>query len=331
MSTLSHTHTPAGVALLPTFDPEAGEVVLAPEHTQAGYWVGCAGIRHEPEQGRFLLTYRQRRPRGHAEAERGWRCALATSTDGVRFEDVWAVEKSGLGTSSMERFAILPTANGYRLFLSYVDPADNRWRIDAVDAATPDAFDIERRQPVLTAESTGTEGVKDPYLFRQGDDLHVFVSYAEAGEFTDEDRARMHATADIYNVGVTTHPTGLAVSRNGGEFAWLGKVLDVGKTWDRYQARLNSIVTTADGFVGLYDGSASANENYEERCGLAVSSDLRSWRSVTPDGPWITGAGASGSVRYLDAVPVGSELYVYYEATRADAAHELRLARLPIR
>ena len=323
------THTTAGAALLPTFDPEAGEVVLRPERAEAGYWIGCAGIRYEAEKGRFLLTYRQRRPRGHEDAERGWRCAVAASTDGLHFEDVWAVDKRELGTSSMERFAILPTADGYTLFLSYVDPADNRWRIDAIDAATPDAFDIANRRPVLTAASTGTESVKDPYLFRQGSDVYMFVSYAEAGQFSEDERERMHATADIYNVGITTHPTGLAISRNGGEFEWVGKVLDVGQGWDRYQARLNSVVATADGFVGFYDGSASAEENYEERCALAVSSDLRSWTSVNPDGPWITGAGATGSLRYFDAVPVGDELYVYYEATRTDAAHELRLVRLP--
>lgn len=327
---MSHTHAPAGATLLPTFDPEAGEVILTPERAEAGYWVGCAGIRHEPEAGRFLLTYRQRRPRGHADAERGWRCAVAVSADGVRFEDVWSVDKRRLGTSSMERFAVLPTAEGYRLFLSYVDPADNRWRVDSIDAATPDAFDLDRRAPVLTADSTGTEGVKDPYLFRDGDDLHLFVSIAQAGDFDAADRERMHATADIYNVGVTTHPTGLAISRNGGEFEWQGKALDVGKGWDRYQARLNSVVATTDGFVGFYDGSASADENYEERCALAVSSDLRSWTSVNPDGPWLTGAGATGSLRYFDAVPVGDELYVYYEATRTDGAHELRLVRLPM-
>jgi hypothetical protein len=328
---VSHTHAPTLTSLPPKFDPEAGEVVLTPEVAEAGYWIGCAGIRHEQDQGRFLLTYRQRRPRGHEDAERGWRCAVAVSMDGVTFEDVWSVDKRELGTSSMERFAVLPTAEGYTLFISYVDPADNRWRIDAIDAPTPDAFDLAGRRPVLTAASTGTEGVKDPYLFVHGDDVYMFLSYAEAGEFGETERARMHATADVYNVGITTHPTGLAISRNGGGFEWVGKVLDVGHGWDRYQARLNSVVATDDGFVGFYDGSASAEENYEERCALAVSHDLRTWTSVNPDGPWITGAGTTGSLRYFDAVPVGKELYVYYEATRTDGAHELRMTRLPLR
>jgi hypothetical protein len=33
---------------------------------------------------------------------------------------------------------------------------------------------------------------------------------------------------------------------------------------------------------------------------------------------------ASGALRYMDVVPVGDELYFYYEAARPDGAHELR-------
>lgn len=80
---------------LPAFDPTTGIVVLAPEKSEPGYWVGCAGVLHDGD--RFWLTYRQRRPRG-AEAERGWRCAVAVSSDGVTFEDVWSVHKDELGS-----------------------------------------------------------------------------------------------------------------------------------------------------------------------------------------------------------------------------------------
>ena len=99
-------------------------MLLTPEKNEASYWVGCPSVLRE-EDGRIWLTYRQRRPRGTL-AERGWRCAVAVSDDGISFRDVWSVHKDELPTPSMERFCLMPAADGYRLNLSYVDPADGR-------------------------------------------------------------------------------------------------------------------------------------------------------------------------------------------------------------
>src|SRR5262249_12821838 len=151
------------------------------------------------------------RPRG-AAAERGWRCAIAVSQDGIRFDDVWEVRKDELGTDSMERFRLVRSDDRYTLYLSSVDPADRRWRIDAVQAEDPSLFAVATRRPVLTAASTGTEGVKDPVLVRTTDGEHLLASYAAARPDLARDA---HATADIYNVGATTHPTGLATRRAG--------------------------------------------------------------------------------------------------------------------
>lgn len=311
------------------FDPEAGEVVIAPERDGPGTWTGCPGVLYEPGRGRFLLTYRQRRPRRDPATERGWRCAVAVSGDGRRFEDIWAVTKAELGTPSMERFCLLPAPGGeYQLFLSYVDPADNRWRIDALRSRSPDGFVASARVPVLTAGSTGTEGVKDPYAIRIGPVVYLLASFASAGQLSPGDRERAHATADIYNTGLTTHPTGLATSLDGRRFTWHGEVLGVGTGWDRYQARINSVVRAGPWWIGFYDGSASERENYEERTGLAISADLRGWSRLTPDGPWMASRHASGALRYMDAVPVGDELWLYYEHARPDGAHELRLSRI---
>lgn len=320
--TLSSGTTSRRYAPLPVFDPADGIVVLSPEHAGPGYWVGCPGVLHEPDRGRLLLTYRQRRPRGEA-ADRGWRCAIASSSDGVNFADVWSVEKHQLGTSSMERFCLLPTGQGeYDLFVSYVDPADNRWRIDRVSAGDPAEFDVGKTEPVLTAASTGTEGVKDPYVIQAGPVTYLFASYAEAREDLP---AEAHDTADIYNVGATTHPTGLASSLDRRTFTWHGSVLRTGGGWDRFQARLNSIVPTGAGYVGFYDGSASHAENYEERCGVAVSHDLHTWQSRSTAQPWLAGPNGTGSVRYVDASLIDGEWWIYYELARPDGAHDLRL------
>jgi hypothetical protein len=319
-SDVTHSYLP-----LPQFDPLDGQCVLAPEKPEAGYWTGCAGVWHDGR--RFWLTYRQRRPRG-AEAERGWRCAVATSEDGESFTDVWSVHKDELASPSMERFALRPApGGGYTLYLSYVDPADNRWRIDAIDAADPAQFDIARRRPVLTAASTGTEGVKDPYLIQVGPVTYLYASFAAP---VRDLPSSAHASGDIYNVGATTHPTGLATSLDGRVFTWRGEVLGVGEGWNRYQARLNSVVPVPGGYLGFYDGSASHTENYEEHADVAVSADLFSWRRVSDDKAWLTTPHATGSVRYVDALVLDGRWWLYYEITNPDLSHELRLMRLPV-
>lgn len=316
---------------LSAFDPERSTVIMQPESAGSGTWTGCPGVLYEPRQRRFLMTYRQRRPRGNPATERGWRCAVAASEDGIHFKDIWAVQKSELGTSSMERFCLLPgREGGYQLYLSYVDPVDNRWRIDVVEAERPDAFDIRTRKPVLTAASTGTEGVKDPYVVRFGPAVYLFASFASAETLNAGQRAQAHASADIYNTGATTHPTGLAIGLDGRSFEWQGTVLGVGTGWDRYQARLNSMAAMPGGvWIGFYDGSAGADENYEERCGLAISHDLRQWSRLSAGGPWMVSPHGTRSLRYMDAVPVGDELWLYYECARADGAHDLRLRKSP--
>ncbi|HYZ55011.1 MAG TPA: hypothetical protein VE733_16110 [Streptosporangiaceae bacterium] len=310
---------------LRAFDPLAGTVVMEPERNERGYWVGCPSVLRE-NTGEFWLTYRQRRPRG-AKAERGWRCAVAVSDDGLNFSDVWSVHKDELPTPSMERFCLIrASGSGYRLYLSYVDPADGRWRIDSVAAGHPASFDISSREPVLTAGSTGTEGVKDPLVLQVGPVTYMFVSFAAPIDGLDP---KAHSTGDIYNVGATTHPSGLAISTDGENFSWRGEILSVGSGWNRYQARLSSVAAVPGGYVGFYDGSASCDDNYEEHCGIAVSPDLLTWHCLTDGGPWVQSPNATGSLRYFDAFILDGEWWIYYELTRPDYAHELRLIRLP--
>jgi hypothetical protein len=60
---------------------------------------------------------------------------------------------------------------------------------------------------------------------------------------------------------------------------------------------------------------------------LAVSTDLRAWRRLTPSHrPWVRSSHATGSVRYVDVVLVGDMAHYFYEYARADRAHELRHA-----
>ena len=299
------------LAPFPRFDPEAGVTVLEPDATGRGNWVGCPSILEDAFRGTLLLTYRKRRPRGGPPPDRGYECCIAESADGVTFTDLWRVTKEDLATESMERFCLHRDPDGrYLLYLSYVDPADGRWRIDVCEARAPDAFDVRTARPVLSAAGTGTDAVKDPYVLRVGPAYYMYVS-----TFLTPDGPA---------------PTSVAVSLDGLRFHWLGETLGVGEGWDRYQARLSGILPLERGFLGFYDGAASAAEDTEERLGIALSFDLVRWRRLSVEEPWLASPHASGSLRYVDCLRRDEEAWLFYEYARADGSHELRLSRVPM-
>ena len=311
------------------FDPSAGEPVLQPEGTGPGFWVGCPSALVDSD--RILLTYRRRRPRGYPGEDRGWYGAVATSADGRHVHDIWSVTAAQLSAPSMERFCLHRTDDGvYQLYLSYVDPVDNRWRIDVVEAGSPDSFDVGSRRPVFTAVSTGTEGVKDPKVTRLSQGRLVMVISVAQAALTEDLRRIAHATADVYNTGLAQSVTALAESSDdGGTWQWRGVVLGPGRGWDRWASRITTIVDSPDGYWAYYDGESDHRHNYEEKAGLAFSTDLLTWDRLTPDAPAISASTGSGSVRYIDSVAVDRDdgapaRRLYYEMARRDGSHELR-------
>jgi hypothetical protein len=309
------------------FDPEAAEVILEPEQNGSGYWVGAPTVLRDGPS--VLLCYRRRRPRG-VGADRGYRTAIARSDDGRTFRDVAVLEKGALGTTSIERTALLhdPSADGWLWLVSYVDPADGRWRIDGLRAPRLEDLPRAPRTPVLTAADVGGEGVKDPVVVRSPDGTVFLLLSCVEDARPGAAPAELHATHDAYNTGLVRCFTGLASSRDGRNWTWHGRCLEPGTGWDRYQARLGTALPVGPIWVGLYDGSASVDENYEERLGVAVSPDLRSWRSLTPDAPAAVSRSRTGSVRYADILPFGGSLWVYFECSRPDGSHDLRRAVL---
>ncbi|MCY4436809.1 MAG: hypothetical protein OXE05_05680 [Chloroflexi bacterium] len=317
---------------LTLFDPETAHVVLEPLEAGNGHWAGAPCVLYLPDEKVFYLYYRRRRPRGQ-EPDRGFACYVAWSEDGKHFESVWSAEKTAFGNSpSVEKSSLVRDANGrFLLFMSFVDSADNRWRIDMLEADTLDQFDPASRRPVFTAADIHAEGVKDPYVYNVGGLWHMIVSYAPSPPVADESaREAMHATADVYNTGIAKSSTGLAVSADGRNWDWQGDIFAPrDRGWDSYCSRISSLVRVGQQWVAFYDGSADVSENYEEQCGVALSTDLRTFTRLSVGGPVVRSRGGSCSVRYVDVVPVGDELYFYYECARADGAHDLRLSILP--
>ena len=250
---------------------------------------------------------------------------IAVSDDGVSFKDIWHASKEEIHTQSMEKACLFRAADRlWRLYLSFVG-SDGRWRIEMAEAEKPDAFDVTARVPILGPDDCNAEGVKDPHIYSVCGLLHMVVSYAPRPSTADHSAASMHAGGDVYNTGIVKSHSGLAVSGNGIDWEWVGDILSPPETgWDRYCTRINSVVRADPVWVGFYDGSAGVEENYEEKAGLCVSHDFRTWNRVTTDGPFVLSEHGSRSVRYIEVVPTDSHLRYYYEWTRPDGSHELR-------
>ncbi|WP_445492722.1 hypothetical protein [Niallia sp. 03133] len=325
MSILLKEVNPSTLNAAPLFNPEEGTTVISPTGEGSGFWVGAPSILYDEKNETFYLYYRVRQPRGYGEDERGYEVRIASSKDGVNFKDEWKLHKKELQSSSIERSSLYKVNDSlYRLYISYVDSKDNRWRIDVVEAETPTSFDISKRQKVLTAaDKEGVEGVKDPYVIKVGDQYFMYFVFAQGVK--GQSKEKMHGTGDVHNTGLAVAPTALAISEDGIHFRWIDTVLPVGLDgWDQYQSRLTTIIPYNGLFTVIWDGSVGVEQNYEEKAALAITYDLVTFSKVSFNGPILETKNGK-AVRYVDALVHNEEIWYYYEYTREDGAHELRV------
>ena len=302
------------------FAPSDAVVVERPPGSGAGNWAGAPGGFSDGET--VYLSYRLRWPR----PRRGGELRIARG-DGERFETIWRATREDFGSQSIERCAILRDGRRWRLYVSYVDGIDDRWRIDVIEAATPDSFDPTNRRLALGPDAANAIAVKDPWIRRVGDRWWMFVSY---GERWDIDERKLHASGDALSTGAVKSETGLATSADGLRWKWEGRVFAPSvKGWDKATARLTTAFRSGDEWVGFYDGASDISENYEERCGMARSADLRTWERIG-SGPSVGAAGGPGTVRYVESVVFGERLLFFFERTRADWAHDLCVSSAPV-
>ncbi|CEK15733.1 hypothetical protein CWRG_01253 [Chthonomonas calidirosea] len=322
---------------VPLFDPKEGIVVRSPQQRGKGWWVGAPSSVFDPTTDTFYLVYRVRRP---PELGRGVECRIAASSNGVTFEDIGTISKDSLDALSVERGSLIQAPDGrWLLYLSYASAVDGRWYVGRAEADAPEKFEADCVSVLFSPDDLACEGVKDPCAFLIGRMIYLLLSYAVTlPNLTEEQKAVRHATGDIYNTGLTESRSAAAISGDGRVFQWLGDVspqhapllpLNSEKTqrWDGYCRRLGALLPLEDGgFLAFYDGSASVEGNYEEQTGLAITFDLQHYHSLSPHGPILRSPYGSGSLRYVDVLPVGNELFYYYEMACADGSHELRVS-----
>jgi hypothetical protein len=282
------------------FAVDEAQVVVSAPAPGPGNWAGAASATVVDEQ--VYLAYRVRRPLAEG---RGVSTVVARSSDGVAFEPVAEVFRDDFGAESFERPVVLRRPDGgWRLYVSCATPGSKHWWIEAVDADRPEDFALGARTVVLAGDEH--TAVKDPVVVVDDDGWRMWVCCHPLDEPGHEDRmTTRYATSDD-GLMWQLHDEVLAPTPG---------------TWDQRGARVTAVLGR-DPLVVLYDGRASAADNWHETTGLATTSNGR-LRPVG-DGPVARSPYSDGALRYVTAValPDGRTRF-YYEAARPDGAHDL--------
>jgi hypothetical protein len=292
--------------------------------------------------------------------DRGFSCVLSESGDGFQFVEKARWTKQSLKALSMEKCGLLLLEDQrIGLYVSYAsdreDGTKGMWCIDrlvsdrieglAPGASEPEQVLIPSLCPPLP-EGWVVAGVKDPFFLTDAQGrfffdqrYHMIISFAKARKEAPvcEPLAApgdIHAEGDCYHSGQILSGTAYLTSEDGLHFEWQGEILTpLSHTWCAYAARITTLRPLQGRWIGFFDGARSVEENYHERAGLIMGPGLSSLQVLSSDGPSVCPAfsntepgGGWGGVRYITALShLGRDL-LYYEFTRDDGSHDLRVA-----
>jgi hypothetical protein len=283
--------------------PERSVVAIAPPGDGPGYWAGAPSA--VAWDGDVYLAYRLRRPIGMG---RGYAVQVAKSSDGEHFEPLLTISKEEADAESLERPWLTRTADGvWRLYLSCGTFGTKHWRVELIEAASPAEFDVRQRRVTLPGDTK--TGVKDPVIVYKDGLWHLWASCHPLENPAETDRMVSDYATSVDGWAWTWHGTALA-GRPG--------------EWDSRGTRISDVQFAGDKIVAYYDGRATAEENYEERTGVAVGSEPTTLAAIGT-APLVQSPYSTGGLRYLTvvAMPEGRRR-IYYEMARSDGAHELR-------
>lgn len=313
---------------VPQLDLSGARTVLAPSRDADGHWVGggsvCAVSSSGPSTIFYLITRRRapRTDRAGDLGERGFLVEIRQSTDGVNFGDppLFTLRKEHApptGSVSMERFCLFQDGDGLlHLLTSWLE--HDRWVLGQMLAEHPSRLELSSWRLIeeLHPSRLGVHSVKDPVLTRIDGIYHMFVS-----TFLCQDGRA---------------PTSLATSADGQCWRWHGICLPTGASgrWDHQQARIDTVIPTADGLVAVYSGSPTRAGRFgdtRERSGyLASPHDPLDWVRITPDAPVHRAPDGDRSLRYLHLLPLGDVAYCYFESASPGGGHQWNVTVLPI-
>jgi hypothetical protein len=288
-------------------------VVLEPDENTPEWWAGAPSVVRT-EDGTFYLAARMREgnsPKGR----RGYEVRILKSCDGRAFETIHRIKREDAGVPGFERPALVqdPVTGQFKLY--GCAGLDAGWAIlKWDDADTPAQFDPRSARPVVRVErthalSTGMEGFKDPVVFWDGGRWHMFVI-----GFDRIERIHHFVSAD----GLAWEAKPAPVMENDG--------------WHNFYLRPASVVPMRFGYLFVYEGSHFSWHDpiYNIATGVAYTPDLETFIDLTPHAPLLTSTtpGDYHTWRYSHWLPVGNQVFVYFEAARPNNTNEIRLSIL---
>ena len=293
------------MAAVPLPSVEQGRVVVPAPDRGPGNWAGAPHALLD--DGLYWLSYRVRRATGPERAEtRGVETVVARSEDGERFATIARIDRDAFGTDSFERPCLVRRPQGgWRLYVCCATPESKHWWIEAIDADDPSGLPAGERTVVFPGSAA--LAVKDPIVEVSGGGAwRAWICCHPLTEPGEEDRMT----------------TAYATGADGLSWDWHGEVLrPTPGTWDRRGTRMTTVVST-EPLVVLYDGRATAEDNWFEKTGIARYRN--GVLAADPDGPAAASPYSDGALRYAAAaqLPDGRTRF-YFEAASPDGAHDL--------
>ena len=281
-------------------DPVSALIVKPAAGSGGQSWVGSPSAVRVGDE--IVMAYRLR-----DEVRRGHAVEVARSLDGVHFQTVASISKEQMACESLERPALVLTDSGtWRLYLSCATAGTKHWRVELIEANAPEEFDPRSRRVVLPGDSQ--VAVKDPVIVEHAGLWHLWASVhpLDDPDATDRMRTDYATSAD----GLTWQWQGTALAPRPGE-------------WDARGVRIAAVRFREDGVTAFYDGRATAEQNCEERTGIAEGTEPG---ALTALGTTCVGEAnhAGFGLRYLTVVDLGDGYErLYYELTNARGSHDL--------